>query len=89
MFIDRYCNLIYKHDSKINNTKARQYEAELFLARNSKNEVMGANEIFFARYAKGESEAIKMGDVLHRANINICGLKPGGKNMGGFAFEKS
>jgi hypothetical protein len=81
---------IYTHDPKINNTKARQYEAELFLARNSKNEVMGANEIFFARYAKGESEAIKMGDVLHRANINICGLKPGGKNMGGFAFvEKS
>jgi len=84
--MDKIAVSIYKHDPKINNTKARQYEAELFLARNSKNEVMGANEIFFARYAKGESEAIKMGDVLHRANINICGLKPGGKNMGGFAF---
>lgn len=88
--MDKIAVSIYTHDPKINNTKARQYEAELFLARNSKNEVMGANEIFFARYAKGESEAIKMGDVLHRANINICGLKPGGKNMGGFAFvEKS
>ena len=77
----------YKHNR---DRDCRKYEAELFLARNAKNEAMGANEIFFARLAKGEDEAIKMNTVLTRANINVCGLKPGGKNMGGFAFvEKS
>jgi hypothetical protein len=78
---------VYKHKR---DRDCRKYEAELFLARNAKNESMGANEIFFARLAKGEDEAIKMNTVLTRANINVCGLKPGGKNMGGFAFvEKS
>ena len=81
---------VYKHKRSRSNIDCRQYEAELFLARNAKNEAMGANEIFFARYAKGEAEALKMNTVLTRANINVCGLKPGGKNMGGFAFvEKS
>jgi len=80
----------YKHKGSRSNSDCRQYEAELFLARNAKNEAMGANEIFFARYAQGEEWAEKMNTVLTRANINVCGLKPGGKNMGGFAFvEKS
>jgi len=80
----------YNHADEFDSKKARRYEAELFLARNAKNEVMGAAEIFFARYAKGEDQAKKMASVLHMANINVCGLKPGGKNMGGFAFvEKS
>ena len=61
-------------------------EAELFTVRNAKSERMGADEIFFARYAAGEEYAKDMKHVLDRANINICGLKPGGRNMGGFAF---
>jgi len=88
--MDKIAVSIYKHKRSRSNVDCRQYEAELFLARNAKNETMGANEIFFARYAKGEEEAEKMNTVLSRANINVCGLKPGGKNMGGFAFvEKS
>ena len=61
-------------------------EAELFTDRNAKSERMGADEIFFARYAACEKHATEMKHVLDRANINICGLKPGGRNMGGFAF---
>ena len=80
----------YKHKRSRSPEDCKKYEAELFLARNAKNEAMGANEIFFARYAQGEEWANKMNTVLNRANINVCGLKPGGKNMGGFAVvEKS
>ena len=77
---------VYTHNPNISNLKARQYEAELFLARNDKNETMGAAEIFFARVAKGEEQAKEMRSVLDRANIDILGLRPGGKQMGGFAF---
>jgi len=75
----------YKHSNEITNTDASKFEAGMFLIKNGKNEIMGSNEIFFARYHKGEEKAVKMENTLRRARINICGLNPGGKNMGAFA----
>lgn len=76
----------YEHNPDDGNKACREYEAELFLARNSESETMGAAEIFFARVAKSEQQALKMQDVLARANINVLGLHPGGKAMSGFSF---
>src|SRR5210317_1603119 len=36
----------YNHADEFDSKKARRYEAELFLARNAKNEEMGADEIY-------------------------------------------
>tara|TARA_B100000902_G_C27188747_1_gene852754 strand:- start:50 stop:1096 length:1047 start_codon:yes stop_codon:yes gene_type:complete len=76
----------YRHPKRKSPEDCRKYEAELFLYRNGKHEPMGTNELFFARYAMGDEEARKLKSVLDRANINVCGLRPGGRSVNGFTF---
>tara|TARA_B100000035_G_C20968300_1_gene539824 strand:+ start:130 stop:1170 length:1041 start_codon:yes stop_codon:yes gene_type:complete len=76
----------YKHPKSRSEEDCRKYEAELFLYRNGKHEPVGTNELFFTRYATGEKEARKLKAVLDRANINVCGLRPGGRSVNGFSF---
>lgn len=76
----------YKHPKSRSIEDCRKYEAELFLYRNGKHEPVGTNELFFTRYATGEKEAKKLKSVLDRANINVCGLRPGGRSVNGFSF---
>lgn len=78
------CSVFEHHvDKKI--SECSQYEADLFLARNALSERMGADEIFVAKVAKGETKAYELNTVLKRSRINVCGLNPNGKLMGGFA----
>ena len=69
-------------------TECQEAEAKLFTTRNADSEKMIPEEIFKGKLVYKDTTALLQLDLLKRCGIDVAGLNPKGKTLGGFkAFD--
>lgn len=76
---------IYRHNFDEFPMKCQQKEARFFKMRNADSEKMKPEEIFKSKIAYRDGDSMKVLGILCNCNLDIEGLNPGGKILGGFA----
>jgi|TARA_Y100000310_G_C20549736_1_gene747434 hypothetical protein len=78
---------LIKHSKNYTNKQCQEEEARWFKLRNTPEKMM-REEIFKARVVYKEEAALLLLDFLKECNLDVEGLNPTGKTLGGFAtFE--
>ena len=75
---------IYQHNHHEYTMKCQEKEARFFKMRNADSEKMKPEEIFKSKIAYRDPESLKILDILRNCNLNVEGLNPSGKVLGGF-----
>ncbi len=80
---------VHSHDKDWTEDRARKQEAFAFLYKNSHQENMKQEELFKAGVAQGDEIHIHTRDVLSNCELDVLGVNPGRRNLGGFVeFQK-
>ena len=78
----------FSHDESMYETECQEAEAKLFTTRNADSEKMRPEEIFKGKVVYKDTTALLQLDLLKRCGIDVAGLNPKGKTLGGFkAFD--
>lgn len=80
---------VLNHQNDWKNERCRKLEAYLFQAKNSQQESMKQEELFKAGVAQGNESHLRTRDVLSDCELDVLGVNPGRRNLGGFVeFQK-
>lgn len=86
---DRITASLYIHPARRYDSECRKEEARLFKIRNADSETMSFEEIFKSRVSYEESIAIAQLKLLRECELDIEGLNPHGRQLGGLrAFDE-
>lgn len=80
---------IYRHPTNRTEKQCEQYEAQMFKIRNGDNENMKPEEIFRSEVVYGDPSALSFLDFLKECLLDVEGLNPGNKVLGGMVLVKS
>jgi hypothetical protein len=83
--LDKISASIYQHNFDEFPMKCQQKEARFFKMRNADSEKMKPEEIFKSKIAYRDGDSMKILGILCNCNLDVEGLNPGGKVLGGFA----
>lgn len=72
------------HAPKASEIDMQEKEAKMFKMRNADTETMKPEEIFKSKVVYRDPEALKLLDVLKNAKLDVEGLNPSGRVLGGF-----
>lgn len=72
------------HAPKASEIDMQEKEAKMFKMRNADNETMKPEEIFKSKVVYRDPEALKLLNVLKNAKLDVEGLNPSGRALGGF-----
>jgi hypothetical protein len=80
---------IYRHPANRTEKQCEEYEAQMFKIRNADSETMKAEEIFRSEVVYNDPSALKFLDFLKECLLDVEGLNPGNKLLGGMVLVKS
>lgn len=72
------------HAPKASEIDMQEKEAKMFKMRNADNETMKPEEIFKSKVVYRDPEALQLLNVLKNAKLDVEGLNPSGRVLGGF-----
>lgn len=82
--LDEVSASIYQHNFNEFPMKCQQKEARFFKMRNADSEKMKPEEIFKSKIAYRDGDSMKILGILCNCNLDVEGLNPGGRVLGGF-----
>lgn len=77
------------HKQYMTDLDCQKEEARYFKSRNADNESMKAEEIFKSEVVFGDPDALKLLNVFKNCELDVEGLNPSGKSLGGFVEVKN
>lgn len=77
------------HRQFMTDTDCQEVEARYFKSRNADNENMKAEEIWKAEVVFRDEEALELLDLFKNCEVDVEGLNPSGRPMGGFVEVKN
>jgi hypothetical protein len=76
---------VFRHNALLLDNACKEKEAKMFKIRNANAEKMKPEEIFKSMVAYNDPDAMSLLNVLKNAGLDVEGLNPNGKVLGGFA----
>ena len=77
------------HKQYMTDIDCQKEEARYFKSRNADQESMKAEEIFKSEVVYGDADALKLLDLFKNCQLDVEGLNPGAKTLGGFVEVKT
>ena len=79
----------FEHKPGLSEKRMKEEEAKMFKVRNADSETMKPEEIFKSKVVYREPKALALLDVLIDSKLDVEGLNPHGKPLGGFKILES
>lgn len=77
------------HKQFMTDLECQKEEARYFKSRNADNESMKQEEIFKSEVVYGDKDALELLDLFKNCELDVEGLNPSGKSLGGFVEVKT